>query len=57
MTKPKNAPAPGASTSENAVNKIKQEIAARNEAAHKADRAKTDPRAKAAADKRRRDSW
>ena len=57
MTEPKNAPKPGAATSENALQKIKDEVAARNAAAHKAERARTDPRAKAAADKRRRDSW
>jgi hypothetical protein len=57
MAKRDNPPGPGVSTAEDAVSKIKKEVAARNEAAHKADRAKTDPREKAAADKRRRDSW
>jgi hypothetical protein len=57
MAKRENPPGPGLSTADDAVNKIKKEIAARNEAAHKEDRARTDPREKAAAEKRRRDSW
>jgi hypothetical protein len=52
-----NTPRPGASTAQDAVAQLKKEIAARNEAAHKADRARTDPREKANAEKRRRDSW
>ena len=57
MAKRENPPGPGMSTADDAVSKIKKEVAARNEAAHKADRARTDPREKAAAEKRRRDSW
>ena len=57
MAKRENPPGPGVSTAQDALTKIKKEVAERNEAAHKAERAKTDPRAKAAADKRRRDSW
>lgn len=56
MAKPDTPPGPGISTADDAVNKIKKEIAARNEAAHKAERARTDPRAKERADKRRRES-
>jgi hypothetical protein len=57
MAKRENPPGPGMSTADDALSKIKKDVAARNEAAHKADRAKTDPREKANADKRRRDSW
>ena len=57
MAKRENPPGPGVSTAQDALAKIKKEVAARNEAAHKAERAKTDPRANAAAEKRRRESW
>ena len=56
MAKSQSQPGPGASTADDALNRIKKEIAARNEAAHKEERARTDPRAKEKADRRRRES-
>jgi hypothetical protein len=56
MTERKNAPGPGRSTSDAAFKELKQQIAARNEAAHQAERKRRAPREQELVAKRRRDS-
>lgn len=55
MTEPSNQPGHGRSTAEAAVKEIKKRVAARNEAAHRADRKQREPRERALVEKRRRD--
>jgi hypothetical protein len=56
MTERVNHPGPGRSTSEAALNEIKKRVAERNEKAHQAERKRREPRERAMADKRRKDS-
>ena len=56
MTERVNHPGPGRSTSEAALNEIKKRVPERNEKAHQAERKRREPRERAMADKRRKDS-
>ena len=56
MTKRINHPGPGLSTADAAVAELKKKVAARNEAAHQADRKKRAPRERELVEKRRRDA-
>jgi hypothetical protein len=56
MTEAANAPGPGRSTSEAALNAIKKRVAERNEKAHQAERKRREPRERALAAKRRKDA-
>ena len=56
MTERINAPGPGRSTSEAALNAIKKRVAERNEQAHQAERKRREPRERELAAKRRADS-
>jgi hypothetical protein len=56
MTERANHPGPGRSTAEAALNEIKKRVAERNEKAHQAERKRREPRERAMADKRRKDS-
>ncbi len=56
MTERLNHPGPGRSTSETALNEIKKRVAERNEKAHQAERKRREPRERAMAEKRRKDS-
>ena len=56
MTERINHPGPGKSTAEAAINEIKKQVAARNEAAHKAAVKQREPRERELVEKRRRDA-
>ena len=56
MTERNNHPGPGRSTADAMVKELKKKIAARNEAAHVAERKKRAPHEKAMLEKKRRDS-
>jgi hypothetical protein len=56
MTEAANAPGPGRSTSDNALNAIKKRVAERNEKAHQAERKRREPRERALLAQRKLDS-
>jgi hypothetical protein len=56
MTEQDNQPGPGRSTAEAAIKELKKQIAARNEAAHQAERKRRGPRERELVEKRRRES-
>ncbi len=56
MTERKNHPGPGRSTADAVVGELKKKIAERNEAAHKAERKKREPRERARVERQRRDA-